>query len=259
MSIQTPSISTLTSLAKNAALKAGKKILEVYFSDEFGLELKDDLSPLTKADQAAHQTILSILEETKFPILSEEGAPIPYPLRKDWEYYWLVDPLDGTKEFVKKNGEFTVNIALIHLGNPIMGVVYAPVLDCLYWGNVEMGAWKKVGKEEPIKLDIVEDPTIKTIVSSRSHMNPKTENFIAQYADAAIISMGSSLKFMLIAENKAQIYPRFGPTMEWDTAAAHAVVNAMGGEVLTMDKRLPLNYNKENLLNPDFLVSAYGR
>jgi 3'(2'), 5'-bisphosphate nucleotidase len=259
MSFQTPPISTLTELAKTAALKAGEKILEVYHSEEIGLTLKEDQSPLTLADQAAHQTIFSILEGTKLPILSEEGAPVPYPIRKNWEYYWLVDPLDGTKEFVKKNGEFTVNIALIHLGKPIMGVVYAPVLDCLYWGNEETGAWKQTGHEESQKLDKVVDPTIKTIVSSRSHMNPKTENFITQYPNAAIISMGSSLKFMLIAENKAQIYPRFGPTMEWDTAAAHAVVNAMGGEVLTMDKRLPLSYNKENLLNPDFLVSAYSK
>jgi len=252
------SLSEFITLAKTAALKAGEKILEVYHSEEFGLELKEDHSPLTKADQAAHQTILSILDQTGLPILSEEGAPVPYPIRKKWEYYWLVDPLDGTKEFVKRNGEFTVNIALIHLGKPIMGVVYAPVLDCLYWGNMEIGAWKQEGDEAPLKLEKVNDPTIKTIVSSRSHMNAETEDFIAQYPGVAIISMGSSLKFMLIAENKAQLYPRFGPTMEWDTAAAHAVVNAMGGDVLTMDKRLPLTYNKENLLNPDFLVQNDG-
>lgn len=245
-------------LAKSAALQAGERILEVYHSDKIGLTLKEDQSPLTLADQLAQRVILSVLEQTGLPVLSEEGAEIPYSVRKDWENFWLVDPLDGTKEFVKRNGEFTVNIALVHLGKPIMGVVYAPVLDCLYWGNVETGAWKQVGNEEAQKLEKVNNPTIKTIVSSRSHMNAQTESFIAQYPNAATISMGSSLKFMLIAENKAQLYPRFGPTMEWDTAAAQAIVLAMGGKVVTMKGGVSLAYNKPDLLNPDFLVQGFG-
>ncbi|WP_194973316.1 3'(2'),5'-bisphosphate nucleotidase CysQ [Aquiflexum lacus] len=249
-------INILTELAKSAALIAGKKILEVYHSDEIGLTLKEDQSPLTLADQAAHKVIVSVLEDTNLPILSEEGADIPYSIRKDWEYYWLVDPLDGTKEFVKRNGEFTVNIALIHLGKPIMGVVYAPVLDWLYWGSKESGAWKQGGNQEPVRLSKVTDNEIKTIVASRSHMNQETKDFIAKYPKVKVTNMGSSLKITLVAENKAQLYPRFGPTMEWDTAAAHAIVLAMGGDVINLPELTPLIYNKENLLNPSFLVVA---
>jgi 3'(2'), 5'-bisphosphate nucleotidase len=256
MDRQSIDISSLTELAKTAALKAGDKILEVYFSDEIGLVSKDDNSPLTLADQSAHFEILGHLEKTGLPILSEEGINIPYEIRKEWDYYWLVDPLDGTKEFVKRNGEFTVNIALIHQGRPILGVVYAPVLDWMYWGSKSVGAWKQVGNGQPFKLTEVSDHSIRTIAASKSHMNPETAEFISQYPKAEIISMGSSLKFMLVAENTAQLYPRFGPTMEWDTAAAHAIVNAMGGEVITMKGMISLTYNKPNLLNPDFLVQS---
>jgi 3'(2'), 5'-bisphosphate nucleotidase len=258
MDRQSIDISSLTELAKTAALKAGDKILEVYFSDEIGLVAKDDNSPLTLADQSAHFEILGHLEKTGLPVLSEEGINIPYEIRKEWDYYWLVDPLDGTKEFVKRNGEFTVNIALIHEGQPIMGVVYAPVLDCLYWGNGESGAWKQDADSNPEKLSKILDPYIKTIVASRSHLNQETKDFIGQYPEAEVVSMGSSLKFMLVAEDKAQLYPRFGPTMEWDTAAAHAIVKAMGGEVLTLEGQSPFTYNKENLLNPNFLVRGFG-
>lgn len=250
-------INILFDLAKSAALEAGKKILDIYHSEEIGLTLKKDQSPLTLADQAAHQGILSILEETGLPILSEEGADIPFSVRKDWEYYWLVDPLDGTKEFVKKNGEFTVNIALIYQGVPILGVVYAPVLNWLYWGSKGSGAWKQEGNLEPVRLEKVPDTAIKSIVASRSHMNQETRNFIEKYPEAKVINMGSSLKITLVAENKAQLYPRFGPTMEWDTAAAHAIVVAMGGKVLSMKERVSLIYNKPNLLNPDFLVLGF--
>ena len=259
MSSQSIQISTLTELAILAARKAGEKILSIYYSDEIGLVFKDDQSPLTLADQAAHNEIFKHLEGIGLPILSEEGAAIPYELRKDWEYFWLVDPLDGTKEFVKKNGEFTVNIALIHQGQPIMGVVYAPVLECMYWGNKESGAWKQDADSNPEKLSKTLDPSIKTIVASRSHLNQETKDFIGQYPESEVVSMGSSLKFMLVAEDKAQLYPRFGPTMEWDTAAAHAIVLAMGGKVMTIDGKKDIVYNKPDLLNPDFIVKGYSQ
>jgi 3'(2'), 5'-bisphosphate nucleotidase len=251
-------ISILTDLAKSAALKAGEKILEVYHSEEIGLTLKEDQSPLTLADQSAHTVILSVLKQTGLPVLSEEGADIPYTVRKDWEYYWLVDPLDGTKEFVKRNGEFTVNIALIQQSTPVLGVVYAPILGWLYWGSLDSGAWKQEGNEEPFRLEKVSDTAIKTIVASRSHLNPETMEFISKFPNANVIQMGSSLKITLVAEDQAQLYPRFGPTMEWDTAAAHAIVLAMGGKVMTMKDRVSLAYNKPDLLNPDFLVQGFG-
>lgn len=258
MTIQKTSLQVLTELAIIASKKAGERILEIYHSEEIGLTLKEDQSPLTLADQAAHDEIVIHLAQTGLPILSEEGSSVPYEIRKDWEYFWLVDPLDGTKEFVKRNGEFTVNIALIHQGSSVMGVVYAPVFDWMYWGNGEIGAWKQEGKEEPKKLNEVTDATVKTIVASRSHMNPETADFIAKYPQSEVVSIGSSIKFMLVAENKAQLYPRFGPTMEWDTAAAHAIVKSMGGKVLTMQGKASLTYNKPDLLNPDFLVQGFG-
>lgn len=249
-------IKELTNLAKTASIDAGKAILEVYNSDDFGVELKGDNSPLTIADQKAHQIIVNHLAKIGYPILSEEGANIIFEERKNWEYYWLVDPLDGTKEFIKRNGEFTVNIALIKNGIPILGVVFAPVLDLLYWGNNEEGAWKKENKLTPIKLSKPETNDIKTIVASRSHLSLETQNFIDQYSYAEVISMGSSLKFMLVAEGKAQIYPRFAPTLEWDTAAAHGIILAMEGKVLKWPEKVDIIYNKENLLNPSFVCST---
>ncbi|WP_057940439.1 3'(2'),5'-bisphosphate nucleotidase CysQ [Algoriphagus resistens] len=246
-------IKELTALAKVASLEAGKAILEIYNSADFGVEFKGDNSPLTKADQEAHRLIVDFLGETNLPILSEEGGDIYYEERKNWEYFWMVDPLDGTKEFIKKNGEFTVNIALIHAGKPVLGVVYAPVLEWLYWGNEEEGAWKQEGKKSAIKLVNTGSVEIKTIVASRSHLSKETQDFIDQYPEVEVVSMGSSLKLMLIAEGKAQIYPRFAPTMEWDTAAAHGVVLAMGGSVNLWPEKSQLLYNKENLLNPWFI------
>ena len=246
-------IKKLTSLAKEASLAAGKAILEIYNSADFGVEMKGDNSPLTLADQAAHKVIVSYLEKTDLPILSEEGRDIPYEERKNWEYFWMVDPLDGTKEFIKKNGEFTVNIALIHNGQPILGVVYAPVLEWLYWGNAEEGAWKQEGKELPFQLKKQDSSEVKTIVASRSHLSKETQDFIDQYPGAEVISMGSSLKFMLVAEGKAQIYPRFAPTMEWDTAAAHGVILSLNGVILKYPEKLELTYNKHNLLNSWFI------
>lgn len=245
----------LTALAKEASLAAGKAILEIYDSADFGVEVKGDNSPLTKADQAGHQVIVGYLNKSGLPILSEEGKNIPYETRKDWEYFWMVDPLDGTKEFIKKNGEFTVNIALIHQGKAILGVVYAPVLEWLFWGNQEVGAWKQEGTNSPFQLKKSDSSDVTTIVASRSHLSKETQEFIDQYPGVEVISMGSSLKFMLVAEGKAQVYPRFAPTMEWDTAAAQGVVEAMGGNVLTYPDLNPLIYNREDMLNEWFLVN----
>lgn len=245
----------LTALAKEASLKAGKAILEIYNLVDLGIELKGDNSPLTLADQAAHKVIVSYLKKTDLPILSEEGRDIPYEERKNWEYFWMVDPLDGTKEFIKKNGEFTVNIALIHKNVPIMGVVYSPVLKWLYWGNAEEGAWKQEGKNLAYQLEKQDSSEVKTIVASRSHLSKETQDFIDQYPGVEVISMGSSLKFMLVAEGKAHIYPRFAPTMEWDTAAAHGLLQAIGGQVNIFPEKAQMKYNKKTLLNPWFIAS----
>ena len=240
----------------DAARDAGIEILEVYNSDDFNVEKKGDDSPLTKADRLAHEVIVEKLKEhTEFPILSEEGKDIPYEERKDWEYFWMVDPLDGTKEFIKQNGEFTVNIALIHNHEPILGVVYAPVLDKLYFGGKDLGAYMGENMDPQHKLELIKNETdVVRIVASRSHLNDETANYIEKFDNAQTVSMGSSLKFMLIADSEADIYPRFAPTMEWDTAAAHAVLKGLEVEVINMENDQPLRYNKENLLNPHFLV-----
>lgn len=248
-------IINLTRLAKEAAERAGNKILEIYDSNDFEIELKSDNSPLTVADKAAHNEIIYSLEKTGIQVLSEEGADFPYEIRKNWEYFWLIDPLDGTKEFIKKNGEFTVNIALIHKGIPILGVVNAPAIKKLYWGNSEQGSWIQDKKLPPKQLCKPENVQIKTIVASKSHLTKETQDFIDQFENVEVISMGSSLKFMLVAENNAQIYPRFAPTMEWDTAAAHAIILSLGGDVLQYPSLTSMNYNKESLLNPWFLVT----
>lgn len=248
----------LTSIAKEASLQAGKAILTIYQQEDIGLEVKEDQSPLTLADKAAHEVIMDHLAATGLPVLSEEGKSIPYEERKNWEYFWMVDPLDGTKEFVKRNGEFTVNIALIHRETPVIGVVYAPVLGWLYWGNKLEGSWKQEDGKDSVELVIPTDNSIRAIVASRSHLSPETQEFIDRYPGAEVISMGSSLKFMLVAENKAQVYPRFAPTMEWDTAAAHGVLLAINGQVNQMPSKEMLVYNKENLLNPSFLACLFA-
>lgn len=247
-------LQSLTTLARSTALEAGRIILSIYNSFDQGLEYKVDESPLTKADIAAHEVIVKYLKETGFPVLSEEGKFTPYSIRRNWDYYWLVDPLDGTKEFIKKNGEFTVNIALIHQQEPILGVVYAPVLGWLYWGNREEGAWKQESGKSPQKLKAIPDASVKTIVASRSHMTEETQAYIDQFPGAETISMGSSLKFMLVAEDQAQLYPRFSPTMEWDTAAAQAIVEASGRHVLTYPDLEPMKYNREDMRNGWFVV-----
>ncbi len=246
----------LLKIAREASSEASKAILEVYNSEEFDLELKGDNSPLTKADKVSHQIIETHLKDTGIPILSEEGVDIPYELRKDWDMLWIVDPLDGTKEFIKRNGEFTVNIALVENGVPILGVVEAPVLELQYFGLNVKGSWVKrdgkIHKLAPInKLNFSQEGL--KVVASRSHLSQETQEFLTTLTKPEITSMGSSLKFMLIAEGKADIYPRFAPTMEWDTAASQAIINSLGGNVVNLENR-SLLYNKKNLLNPFFKV-----
>ncbi len=247
----------LLEIAKDASLKAGEVVIKIYGLDDFNVKIKNDDSPLTQADSASHDVISSFLSKTEIPILSEEGRDIAYSERRDWEYFWLVDPLDGTKEFVKRNGEFTVNIALIKDNSPVLGVVFAPVLNWLYWGSTDKGAFKQTAEKgvQPIKTTVPDmNQTGLKVVASRSHLNSETENFLKILKDPEIVSMGSSLKFMLVAEGEAHIYPRYAPTMEWDTAAAQAVVEAAGGQVFKEPGRQQMIYNKEDLLNPHFLV-----
>jgi 3'(2'), 5'-bisphosphate nucleotidase len=242
------------------AKEAGKAIMQVYKQD-FEVEYKQDSSPLTLADKKANDIIEAGLNKlsVNLPILSEEGNDIPYKDRKEWEYFWLVDPLDGTKEFVKKNDEFTVNIALIHKDTPILGVVYAPALDVCYWAKQGEGAFKD-GQNLPLKAESQRD-TYK-IVASRSHMSDETQAFIDAIdtqKEKELISIGSSLKICLVAEGEADIYPRLGPTMEWDTGAAHAVVREADKEIYSYEQIEANNYtcikyNKESLLNQWFVV-----
>ena len=240
--------------ALQAARAGGREILSVYHSGEDqGLEYKDDDSPLTRADRAAHMAIMAQLHSTGLPVLSEEGRSIPFEERASWRQFWMVDPLDGTKEFVRRNGEFTVNIALIEDGHPVLGVVFVPVSGKMFWGARDLGAWQQTKEAEIRQLHIPEQQNIRAIVASRSHSNPATQKFLDRYPEARVVSMGSSLKFMAVATGEAQLYPRFGPTMEWDTAAAQAIVEAAGGKVITPEG-IPLSYNKEDLLNPFFLV-----
>ena len=239
------------------AKEAGNAIMQVYKQD-FEVEYKKDSSPLTLADKKANDIIEDGLNQLSvdFPILSEEGKEIPYEGRKHWEYFWLVDPLDGTKEFVKKNGEFTVNIALIYKDTPILGVVYAPALDVCYWAKQDEGAFKD-GKKLPLKTE--DQRNTYKIVASRSHMSDETQAFIDAIdtgKEKELITIGSSLKICLVAEGEADIYPRLGPTMEWDTGAAHAIINETGKSLqkYKYDKHSKHEYNKENLLNQWFVV-----
>lgn len=242
-------------VAEKAAKAAGEEILNIYESGDFSIESKSDDSPLTLADKASHNTIVSFLEETGLPILSEEGRDIPYEERKDWEYFWMIDPLDGTKEFIKKNGEFTVNIALIHRNQPVLGVVYPPVLDQMYSAIAGKGATLN-GEKISVSGKTLGDSGLKT-VASRSHMSPETQEFVDGLKNPEIVSKGSSLKLLMVASGEADVYPRFGPTMEWDTAAAHIVAVEAGGRVMETNLQDHVKYNKENLLNPFFIVLGY--
>ena len=257
-------------IAINAAIQAGKEIMNVY-NGEFDVELKDDASPLTIADKNANDIINQYLVKTAIPIISEENAQIDYEIRKDWETCWIVDPLDGTKEFIKRNDEFTVNIALVDSGKPILGVIFVPVSKELYFADVnkkeahyvKLSSLNKSLDDQlknSIKIDKHISPPDKVrVVGSRSHMNKETSDFVEGLKKGnkkvQIISKGSSLKFCLVAMGKADIYPRFAPTMEWDTAAAQAICEAVGVKVISQKTNDPLLYNKENLLNPWFLVS----
>ncbi|MDG4949900.1 3'(2'),5'-bisphosphate nucleotidase CysQ [Weeksellaceae bacterium KMM 9724] len=257
---------SLLRLAQEAAIEAGREILKIYDTD-FEVDYKEDQSPLTQADQKSNQVIMSYLNTLDIPIISEENQQLPYAERKDWKQFWLVDPLDGTKEFIKKNGEFTVNIALISDGIPVLGVIYVPVKKELFFGSEE-AAFKMLNVESKADLDKVDkiqlqakQPTSEVVVvASRSHLTLETEAFIDKIKNTEgvssieTISAGSSLKICMVAEAKADVYPRYAPTMEWDVAAGHAICHAAGVKVLQAGTDQELIYNKENLLNPWFVV-----
>ena len=262
---------TALSLAIPAAQAASKAILSIYASSDFSIETKYDNSPLTRADRASHNIIVETLARTGIPILSEEGLGIAYAERCRWERFWLVDPLDGTKEFIKRNGEFTVNIALIEGNAPVLGVVLAPVPDTLYFATKGLGAWKleQCSLRAGLSVDALlaastrlpvagADPRPHTIVGSRSHPSPEFAAFVEErmktHSQVDVRSIGSSLKICLVAEGSADVYPRLGPTMEWDTAAGQAVAVHAGCRVNRHDTGGPLHYNKSSLLNPFFIV-----
>ena len=241
------------------AQKAGDKIMDIYENEDFSktIDFKADDSPLTIADKAAHEIIEAALLELypNIPILSEEGAKIEYSERKNWDTYWCVDPLDGTKEFINKNGQFTVNIALIENKKSILGVVYAPAINTMFYGSIEEGAFiTKEGKTSSININNKDSERI--AVKSKSHASEAEDEVLAKFSVTDTISVGSSLKFCMVAEGKADIYYRHGPTMEWDTAAGQAVVVAAGGTVENMEGDT-FTYNKENLLNSSFLVKGF--
>lgn len=263
-------------ISVKAALAAGEVIRQIYDdpASDFEVEMKKDNSPLTVADRKSNEVISSFLQSTPYPVLSEEGASVDYAVRGKWVKLWIVDPLDGTKEFIKRNGEFTVNIAFVENGSPVAGVIYVPVKKTLYFGAIGTGAFKcsdivSVGSDVTLQqlMDVSERmPSADcahsglVVVASRSHMNSETEAYIEElkkaHGEVRTVSKGSSLKICLVAEGAADIYPRFAPTMEWDTAAGHAIAVAAGLEVYRADGDVPLRYNKEDLLNPWFVVKA---
>ncbi len=268
----------LIATAIDAALAAGREILAVY-EGPIAVELKADRSPLTEADRRAHRAIASALAATGLPLLSEEGKELPAAERRRWQRYWLVDPLDGTKEFVRRNGEFTVNLALMErqgeaeagegVAVPIGGVVYAPVKDLLYFAWRGGGAYRDERGSMPRpslaaraaaarRLPLEQERGVFTVVASRSHSSPETEQFLRaaerEHGRIALASLGSALKICLVAEGAADVYPRFAPTMEWDTAAGHAIALEAGRTLVDPRSGLPLRYNKPDLVNPWFLV-----
>ena len=259
--------------ALRLSLIAGDAIMEVYGGSDFNIEMKEDNSPLTLADKASNSIIVDGVRDFGIPVLSEEGSEISWRIRKDWDRYWLIDPLDGTKEFIKRNDEFTVNIALMENNEPVLGVVYLPVLKQLYFALKAYGAYKleKV-EQKDLKEEDFEQVLKKSmklpghtkgerirVVASRSHLSQETEDFIRELKGKGekidLVPAGSSLKLCLIAEGKADVYPRMGPTMEWDIAAGHIIINESGGCVVKLDST-PLNYNKPDLLNPWFIAKS---
>lgn len=263
----------LLTLAIEAAIEAGNSILSVYNSAEAAKIVlqKENNTPLTIADQRAHETICKTLQEIPYPILSEEGKDIPYEERSGWKRFWMIDPLDGTKEFLKRNGQFTVNIALIEECNPILGVIYQPTDNVLYYAAKGYGAYKCLtaqtkwnGTLDDFKFFSEKLPQTRSghdayvVVASRSHLSDETQQFIdriqKEHDIVEIVSVGSSLKICMVAEGSADIYPRFAPTMEWDTAAGQAIAVCAGKEVLHSVSQMPLSYNKPNLLNDWFIV-----
>ena len=257
----------------HASLSAGKEIMNIYLNEDFDINFKSDDSPLTKADLRSHEIIMEHLKNTNIPVLSEEGKIIPFEQRKDWPQLWIVDPLDGTKEFIKRNGEFTVNIALVENQIPVLGVIYAPALQTLYFG-AEGKAYRieevtlenyseklKSAKQLPLQKQSNQKPKF-TIVASKSHLSIETETYIRsleeKHAEVVTISKGSSLKFCMVAEGTANEYPRFAPTMEWDTAAGQAICTSSGYDVIDLDTNETMVYNRENLLNSSFLAVRYS-
>ncbi len=257
-------------IAVRASMEAASAIMGVYSRADFNVDMKSDDSPLTDADRKAHQIIVEALKTTPVPILSEEGRNIPYPERKGWERLWIVDPLDGTKEFIKRNGEFTVNIALVRDGSPVFGVIYAPVLKRLYFGGRDLGSYGCTREMEDLpealdelieacdKLPLSVPRSSYVIMGSRSHATPELKAFVEQKRGEVdsleFISAGSSLKICRVAEGAADIYPRLGPTMEWDTAAGQGIAEGAGRNVTVWETGDPLRYNRKDLLNPWFVV-----
>ena len=237
------------------AKEAGEAIMQIYKKD-FIIEYKEDDSPLTEADTKANEIICSSLQKLYpiIPIMSEENKQTEYAIRKNWEYYWCIDPIDGTKEFIKKNDEFTVNIALIHKNTPMLGVVYAPAINEMYKAKKGEGAFKN-GKKLPLKINTQPDKKL-TVVASKSHLSSETQELIDNLDTQEIeqVSKGSSLKLCMVATGEADIYPRLAPTMEWDTAAADAIVREAGKMTYNQESNQPMIYNKENLFNPWFVV-----
>ena len=271
--IEISELKHLLRIAINAAIKAGALIIKVYNSDDFQVNLKSDATPLTLADRLANDEIVKSLMKTRIPVLSEEGRNLLYEERKGWEYFWLVDPLDGTKEFIKRNGEFTVNIALVYQGYPILGVIVVPVLNQLYFSLSGMGAFRVNNISAPLdddqksvdhivgiaeKLPLATKKSAYTVVASRSHLSEDTQAFInkliKEKGDIEVIARGSSLKICMVAEGNADIYPRFGNTTEWDTAAGQAIAEEAGCKVLSLEDNNRVTYNKENIENPWFVV-----
>jgi len=261
--------------AIKASIHAGVEILNVYEND-FVVEMKNDHSPITVADKRSNDIISTYLQKSSYPVLSEEGKSIPYAERKIWDYFWMVDPLDGTKEFIRRNGEFTVNIALIHEGKPVLGVIYIPVQDVLYFATENSGAFRVINPfknrinltlsgliNKGEKLPLIPTDRPYTIVGSKSHMNEETQKYIQKqherHGEVSILSRGSSLKICMVAEGTADEYPRFAPTMEWDIAAGHAIAKYSGATIVNFQNGKELIYNSESLVNPWFIVNRLNQ